>query len=421
MIKILDQYKRKNPALYRDIVSTIKVMSPLVVLLGLGLVFNEFVMEAMEKDLAIAGTILGVAGYGSILILLRLRSAQIDFRTIERFGQEARDGVPMKQILEEPWIRYRYVRHYLKHIALTDGNLSSQLDQNAIESELHALQEDYNSKLEFPQFLVGFMIALGLLGTFIGLLATLTGISGMLGSMGASDGLSPDQQFKELIVELRKPLAGMGIAFSASMFGLVTSLGLAIMMTNLRSFISRVVMCARNVMHDLIQIAPSKPASAKDDDAHSGQTFPAGVIMAAEQSEAAMSGMGADGSLLLISRLDLMIKKMDAVNKSFEASITNNARLNDLLGFGPRMKETSERSLEEFRAMVQITQEQQRILQQMLDSQGGSGRHLWEIKESMSKFDSLSSNVEMIASSIAHQSVLFEALAMELRGLKGKL
>lgn len=416
MIKALDNYKRQNPALYRDVVSTIKVMSPLAVLVGIGLVFHSFVMEAMEKDLAIAGTILGVAGYGCVLILLRLRSAQIDFRTIERFGQEARNGVPMKQLLEEPWIRYRYVRHYLKHIALTGGNLSSQLDQNAIESELHALQEDYNSKLEFPQFLVGFMIALGLLGTFIGLLATLTGISAMLGNMGSSGDVSPDQQFKELIVELRKPLAGMGIAFSASMFGLVTSLGLAIMMTNLRSFISRVVMCARNVMHDLIQITPSQQSSGQGDGTGiSGQVYPPGMIAAAEQSEQAMSGLGSEGNILLVSRLDLMLKKLDVVAKNFETSIANNARLNDLLGFGPRMKETSERSLEEFRTMVAVTQEQQRIMQQLLDAQAGTARHIWEIKENLSKLESLSSSVEMITSSITHQTVMFEALTLEMR------
>ncbi len=247
------KFDTNDNAFRRDLMTTIKILSPLFAVIFLGLYFNHFVWTAMKADLAIAGIILGGGFYGAVLIYFRMRAAQEDFRIIERFGREAAAGVPMGDLLEESWIRKRYVRHYLKHIAQTGGLLSSELDQNAIESELEALLSDYNSKLEFPQFLVGFMIAMGLLGTFIGLLETLTGISGMLASMSSSTA-SPDEQFKELVSELRKPLAGMGIAFSASMFGLVTSLMLSIMMTNLRHLISRVVMCARNVMHELTKI-----------------------------------------------------------------------------------------------------------------------------------------------------------------------
>ena len=460
---MIGNLRKTNPSLYRDIVVTTKIMSPLAAVILLGLYFNHFVWTAIKADFAIAGAILGGALYGCAIIYFRMRSAQQDFRIIERFGREAAAGVPMMQLLEEPWIRHRYVRHYLKHIAETDGNLSSQLDQNAIESALHALLEDYNSKLEFPQFLVGFMIAMGLLGTFIGLLETLTGISGMLASMSSSTA-SPDEQFKELVAELRKPLAGMGIAFSASMFGLVTSLMLAIMMTNLRTLVSRVVMCARNVMHDLTQISRKHAYEGADgqegnrNGGFGGQGVQQVIMPTATAEEAANPTYRShDGSMLLASRMDLLLKKLEMLFKSFESSIAGTTRLNDLLGFGPRMKETGERTLDELRSMVASGVEQQRILQQMLDSQAmsattissiletqrraqtefaaaikimgervtaveeatiGSGRHLWEIKESFTKFGALSGMLELMSSSISHQTILFEALIGEAREIK---
>lgn len=446
-MNILRNLAKKNPTLYRETMVTMKVMSPLVLILLLALYFNEFVRVAIEKDFAISGAIIITALYGTLIILQRLRSAQKDFRVIERFGQEAAAGASMKELLEEPWIRDRYVRHYLKHIAETGGTLSSQLDQNAIESELHALQEDYNSKLEFPQFLVGFMIALGLLGTFIGLLETLTGISEMLGGMSNSNA-SPEEQFKKLINELRKPLAGMGIAFSASMFGLVASLMLSIMMTNLRHFISRVAMCARNVMHELTEISRRTQY---------GQGGVGGIAVQKDEvlTEAEAANRGWGGNVLIANRMDRLLLKLEVLFKSFENSINGTTKLNELLGFGPRMKETGERTLEELRSVVTANVEQQRILQQMADSQAqmistvsavldtqrrahgdimtafkgmaeragaieqstiGSGRHLWDIKEKLTNFESFPTIIETISSTLSHHTLLFEELVVELRG-----
>ncbi len=454
--RLLANLRKRNPVAYRENVVTLKVMSPLLLILLLAGYFHEFVMMAIEKDLAISGTIICVGLYGVLIILQKLISAQRDFRIIERFGKEAQDGVPMKQLLEESWIRERYVRHYLKHIAETGGTLSSQLDQNAIENELHALQEDYNSKLEFPQFLVGFMIAMGLLGTFIGLLETLTGISEMLGGMSNSTA-SAEEQFKGLVSELRKPLAGMGIAFSASMFGLVASLMLSIMMTNLRHFISRVVMCARNVMHDLTEITRKT---------HPNQ-YASGVLVpnqnirenprtndSNDSDSSSSSRLRNTGDALLASRMDSLLKKLEVLFKSFETSINGTARLNELLGFGPRMKETGENTLEEIRSVAASAIEQQRIMQQIADSQIllvntitsiletqrraqievaahfkaigdragsiekaniGSGKHLYEIKENLTNFNALYGMIEGIAVGIGQQTILLEEMAIESR------
>jgi hypothetical protein len=435
----------------RDTVAMIKMLTPLFFILGIGGLYHEFIVNAVKANVAINSGIMLVTAYGIALIIARLISAQHDFRVIERFGHEAGRGVHMKTLLEQPWLKRRYVRHYLSHIANTGGTLASQMDQSAIESELHALQSEYDSKMELPQFLVGFMIAMGLLGTFIGLLETLTGIAGMLDSMGGS-GTNVEAQFMKLVVELRKPLAGMGIAFSASMFGLVTSLLLAVMMTNLRRYVSRVIALARNVMHELVEHsrAPGVTVGTKNlspDDI-------AKMKVATPESPNAMSNSH------IVGRFDVFFKKMDLVLESFESSIASTQKMTDLLGFGPRMKEISERTLEEIKIMSVKHSEQQKYLQKLIEvssestraantlveSQGqaaielkvqlstlaeklskiedvslGGSRHLWDIKENVAKLSKAFSMVEIIASGVSGQTSLLESLVEEARGTQGTL
>jgi hypothetical protein len=445
----------------RDRLVLVKMLAPLVLVACAAVYYRDFVISAIEANRVINGLILMTLTYGTALILTRLMGAQEDFRIIERFGFEAAAGKSMTQLLEEPWIRFRYVRHYLKHIAAMEVS-NAQLDRDAIEDELHALNGEYNSKLELPQFLVGFMIALGLLGTFIGLLETLTGISGMLSGLGKGD-TSAEQQFMALVGELRKPLAGMGIAFSASMFGLVSSLMLAIMMINLRRYISRVILCARNVMHDLTEIRKTiGPQTGAGGFAVIGglNEPPTPRERASHQLDDLTSSTNyrsQDTNILLASRMDLLINKLEVLFRSFETSINGTTRLNELLGFGPRMKETGERTLEELKAIVMNSTEQNMIARQFVDAQGAAmttinaildaqrrgqaefaqaikglndklgaldesnianGRHLWEIRDTCAKLNLSSGMLEMIASSIGRQTLLSEALIDEARIVK---
>ncbi len=76
---------------------------------------------------------------------------------------------------------------------------------------------------ETSRYLMNTLILLGLLGTFWGLLQTVSGIGSVIGELNVGDGdlKAVFDTFKE---GLRKPLVGMGISFSASLFGLASSL-----------------------------------------------------------------------------------------------------------------------------------------------------------------------------------------------------
>ena len=355
----------------RDLFALLGVLAPLIFVGFTAAMFSGFVVGAVLANITINLGILLAALFGVLLIVDRLLDAQLDYRTIYRFGQEASEGTPMGELLEQPWLRNRYVRHYLTHIANTGGTLSTQLEHSSIESELHELSADYESRMELPQFLVGFMIAMGLLGTFIGLLETLTGISGMLNGLGGTGDVQA--QFLKLVVELRKPLAGMGIAFSASMFGLITSLMLAIMMTSLRRYIRQVISLARNVMHDLTNVARQNDSRLSQfgglanangrggaGGGGGGVALRQNLEQVYDQAEMPQINVGFQSSV------ELFVKKIELLVATFNAHGENTRKQNDLLGVGPRMKETHEKSLEVLKTLAVGVEEQQRTMAEVI-------------------------------------------------------
>lgn len=75
-------------------------------------------------------------------------------------------------------------------------------------------------------FNAGILVMLGLLGTFLGLLATIDSIGAALKTMSGigSDGEVTTEQMGSFISALAAPLQGMGLAFSTSLYGLSGSL-----------------------------------------------------------------------------------------------------------------------------------------------------------------------------------------------------
>lgn len=329
-----------------DLPTIVRMFLPAVFVTFLAFTFNDFVMRSVYANTALNIGIVTTATCGFILIFVRLFSLQSDMRGLIRFNKEVSVGKDMKELLSSQWIQKRSIRHYLEPIAHTEGKLSSQLDQNAIKHELEALSDEYESKMELPQFIVGFMIALGLLGTFIGLLTTLTGISSMLDSMG--HGQDIEREFSKLVSELRRPLAGMGIAFSSSMFGLIFSLMLAVMMTMLRRFTSRVMEKARTVMNQVTTRVASDPQKK-----------------IGEPQDLAPGASARDVSVQMVNSVNILVKRMEGVAKSIDKSLEGTRKTNELLAFGPKLKETSDLMLQELRTFSSHHDDNQKTLRKI--------------------------------------------------------
>jgi hypothetical protein len=97
--------------------------------------------------------------------------------------------------------------------------ISTQTMRSLLDSILMRLDEDR----DISRYLTGLLIFLGLLGTFWGLLQTVGAVADTIQSLNIESGETA-VIFSRLKEGLAAPLAGMGVAFSSSLFGLAGSL-----------------------------------------------------------------------------------------------------------------------------------------------------------------------------------------------------
>ena len=100
-----------------------------------------------------------------------------------------------------------------------DGERRITLSGQAMTTLLDGISTRLDESRELSRYTTGVMIFLGLLGTFWGLLRTVSSVAEVINSMTLAGG-DVNGMFTQLKAGLAAPLAGMGTAFSSSMFGL---------------------------------------------------------------------------------------------------------------------------------------------------------------------------------------------------------
>ena len=100
-----------------------------------------------------------------------------------------------------------------------DGERRITLSGQAFRTILDGISSRLDESRELSRYTTGVMIFLGLLGTFWGLLHTVNSVAQVINGMNLAGG-DVNAMFEQLKSGLAGPLAGMGTAFSASLFGL---------------------------------------------------------------------------------------------------------------------------------------------------------------------------------------------------------
>jgi len=113
-------------------------------------------------------------------------------------------------------------------LAPVAGILRNRIGESVITpSSMRSILDSVGNRLDeakdTSRYLTGLLVFLGLMGTFYGLLQTVTSVSSIIQNLDASSS-DTATLFNNLKEGLTQPLSGMGTAFSASLFGLASSL-----------------------------------------------------------------------------------------------------------------------------------------------------------------------------------------------------
>ena len=168
---------------------------------------------AFMANAPLNGLIVGVLVIGVIYNFRQVLMLYPEVAWIEEFQQ---NGTP----LSEP-----QPPKLLAPMATMVGDHKDRLSLStlAMRSLLDGIVSRLDESRDISRYTVGLLIFLGLLGTFWGLLETVASISNVIGGLKVESGDSI-AVFDDLKKGLKAPMAGMGTAFSTSLFGLGGSL-----------------------------------------------------------------------------------------------------------------------------------------------------------------------------------------------------
>jgi hypothetical protein len=203
-----DPYKLASPQIYLWRMMIFLIITAFLVLI----LYNQASVAFMANP-GLNGVIIAVLVIGILLVFRQILRLFPEIRWVNSF----RIGEPGIEVERPPVL--------LAPMATLLGDrigrmaISTQTMRSILDSILMRLDEDR----ELSRYLVNLLIFLGLLGTFWGLLQTVTAVAETIRTLDVSSA-NTGVIFEDLKEGLAAPLGGMGTAFSSSLFGLAGSL-----------------------------------------------------------------------------------------------------------------------------------------------------------------------------------------------------
>lgn len=188
-------------------------MAVFLVLAGfVAFILYRQIFEAFQANPGLNALIIGVTFIGIILAIRQVWRLFPEVRWVNGLGREQDDLGPETQ----PTL--------LAPMAALISNRAgrSSLSVATMRSLLDSVGARLDESREIVRYLAGLLVFLGLLGTFWGLIETVGSVGRIIGSLRT--GQDAAVLFDELKTSLAAPLQGMGLSFSASLFGLAGSL-----------------------------------------------------------------------------------------------------------------------------------------------------------------------------------------------------
>ena len=184
-------------------------------------ILHQELFAAFRANPVLNGMILGVLLFGLLYSLWQVVALNREIDFVEQLQRESSGGLifpgtiselPDTRLLGPMANMLREKRGRLTLSAVSMRTLHSGIQMRI--DEIH----------DISRYVIGLLIFLGLLGTFWGLLETVRSVGEAVGTLGGESGSDSATLFAEFIRGLERPIAGMGTAFSSSLFGLAGSL-----------------------------------------------------------------------------------------------------------------------------------------------------------------------------------------------------
>lgn len=189
-------------------------MAVFLVLAVIGIaVLHQQLIEAFLANPAINGIILVVLLLGILFVFRQVLVLNVEVSWIKAYRSQ------------QPGVAVSGPPRLLAPMAAMLGERTGQLRLNttSLRSILDGVSARLDESRDISRYLIGLLIFLGLLGTFWGLLQTVSAVANVIAGLQVGGG-DTVQIFNDLKTGLEAPLSGMGTAFSSSLFGLAGSL-----------------------------------------------------------------------------------------------------------------------------------------------------------------------------------------------------
>lgn len=173
---------------------------------------------------------------GAALMLMHVRrinrEGQLVQDFLDRLKQQGHSPEATAQWLQQAAAKASHdVADLLQEVLTRHDRVLGAVEHAAIEAELDRFQAQQHRRLLVAQYLPGLMVGMGLFGTFIGLLGALQEIGKLIGGFAVGSGMTdPVAAVAELVTRLTEPMKAMGVAFSASLFGVLGSMVMGMLM-----------------------------------------------------------------------------------------------------------------------------------------------------------------------------------------------
>jgi hypothetical protein len=210
---------------------------PIVALLAGTIVFFDAIVGTVEGNPhpQINYLIFVLLTFGVVMVWLHVMRINRDARFIQEFYDAARadaDAQVLRSMVESKKSDANAIFEIVTDLL---GKPVSSVQHAAVEGELSRFKAEQSRYLILPQFMGGMMVGLGLLGTFIGLLGALAEISNLINAFSITNTGDAVGAIKMLVERLTAPMQAMGVAFSASLFGVLGSLIMGVLLVGLRN------------------------------------------------------------------------------------------------------------------------------------------------------------------------------------------